>query len=1094
MHARAPSIGLFIVLAASLMACAAKPTALVIEIRSTTLTVPDDIDVLQLRVVGADSGGMVDQTFSLSESWPQTATIRPGASNDEAVTLTVTGRKSAAGGAPTFVVRRVVESAFLPGETRVVAVDLEADCRDIECADGVDCLAGGCVGGTDAGLDSSVDTGVLDSAVDTGALDSAVDSGLDAGMDADTGPVCTVAADCDDGVACTADICTDGECFHTADDGLCAMGATCDPVLGCPARTCATDSECDDGDACNGAETCPAGTCEPGTVVECDDGIACTVGACDAATGDCSFTPMDDRCDDGVICNGAETCDAVMGCQPGTAMDCDDSDACTSDQCDDAARMCAYATRDGDGDGFGSASCSSVGGVSADDCNDSNPSVFPGAPEVCNGVDDNCNSACDEMFTCCRGEVGACMTACGTMGTRVCGLTCGWGVCSPPPETCNGVDDDCNGLADDIFACEQGTTEPCTTSCGSTGMRTCDASCGWGACVAPTEVCNGSDDDCDGAVDNGFSCAAGRTTDCMTSCGTTGTRTCDATCTLGGCVPPPEACNGIDDNCDGLVDETTECAPGLVQGCVTSCGTAGSKTCDATCTFGACTPPAEACNGLDDDCDGLIDETFTCIPGSTGGCTSSCGTSGTRTCSASCTWGACSPPVEACNGSDDDCDGACDETFTCCAGTGGTCMTSCGTTGSRTCSAACGWSACSPPAETCNGVDDDCNGTCDDGFACCAGGSGSCTTSCGSTGTRSCAAGCSWNTCVAPAETCNGADDDCNGLADDGFACALGATGSCMTSCGSTGTRTCQAGCTWASCAPPTEACNGVDDDCDGMIDEGCGACAACTGATTIASPGGRFTQVASDSLSTGTCGGSGTEAVSTFTLTATSNVFISTHGSSVDTVLYVRECACNGTEIACNDDADGRTTSRLQLTDLAPGTYNVFADTNSATSASISLDLFISPSAPEGDLCGRPEALSPATRTTIMGNTCSLSDSYDMTIETGCASGGGGNGPEHVYWFYLPTASTLTFDGCQPGTGYDTTVYIRNVCSEAGGAAQVACNDDGCGGSPTCTARYRSNLTTTLTPGLYYLFVDGWDSGTGSCPCGDFQFNLSGF
>jgi hypothetical protein len=56
-------------------------------------------------------------------------------------------------------------------------------------------------------------------------------------------------------------------------------------------------------------------------------------------------------------------------------------------------------------------------------------------------------------------------------------------------------------------------------------------------------------------------------------------------------------------------------------------------------------------------------------------------------------------------------------------------------------------------------------------------------------------------------------------LIDDGFACVLGATGSCTTSCGTTGTRTCGAGCTWGACVPPAETCNGIDDDCNGLVD-----------------------------------------------------------------------------------------------------------------------------------------------------------------------------------------------------------------------------------------------------------------------------------
>ncbi|MFH1436878.1 MAG: hypothetical protein ABIJ56_14315 [Pseudomonadota bacterium] len=74
-----------------------------------------------------------------------------------------------------------------------------------------------------------------------------------------------------------------------------------------------------------------------------------------------------------------------------------------------------------------------------------------------------------------------------------------------------------------------------------------------------------------------------------------------------------------------------------------------------------------------------------------------------------------------------------------------------------------------PPAETCDGIDNDCDGNCDNGWACCRGSSGSCTTTCGSTGTRTCSSSCTWSSCAAPSETCNGVDDNCDTIVDEGF-------------------------------------------------------------------------------------------------------------------------------------------------------------------------------------------------------------------------------------------------------------------------------------------------------------------------------------
>ncbi len=173
---------------------------------------------------------------------------------------------------------------------------------------------------------------------------------------------------------------------------------------------------------------------------------------------------------------------------------------------------------------------------------------------------------------------GDCATRC-TAGSRatpvcrrgVCGIECdpGWsdldgdGSCESPcepnaSETCNGQDDDCDGVTDEDFDCVLGAQVGCTTSCGSLGTGTCGTGCvlpGPSQCVPPQEQCNGQDDDCDGACDDGFECCAGAAEACTTSCGSQGTRTCSANCTWSACVPPQEECNGRDDDCDGATDE-----------------------------------------------------------------------------------------------------------------------------------------------------------------------------------------------------------------------------------------------------------------------------------------------------------------------------------------------------------------------------------------------------------------------------------------------------------------------------------------------------------------------------------------------------------
>ncbi len=174
---------------------------------------------------------------------------------------------------------------------------------------------------------------------------------------------------CDDGVACTIDECDESTDSCTGsfpndavcDDGVFCNGLeTCDAALGCqpgeppcsdPAepicddvidqcRPCAQDSECDDGLFCNGAESCEGGQCLQGTP-PCDDGVACTVDECDEAADTCSNTPEDTTCDDGLFCNGRETCDPTQGCLSGTDP-CDDDNPCTDDTCLENVDYCEH--------------------------------------------------------------------------------------------------------------------------------------------------------------------------------------------------------------------------------------------------------------------------------------------------------------------------------------------------------------------------------------------------------------------------------------------------------------------------------------------------------------------------------------------------------------------------------------------------------------------------------------------------------------------------------------------------------------------------------------------------------------------------------
>jgi len=170
---------------------------------------------------------------------------------------------------------------------------------------------------------------------------------------------------CDDQISCTSsDVCLDGVCVGS--DG-CALGETCDlPTGQCITSTpCTTATECDDANGCtedscvndfcshqpNSAacddglfctvdDQCSAGACG-GDNRDCSDGVDCTTDVCNDALDTCIPVPRDINCDDGLFCNGVESCDEIAGCEPGTPVDCSTVDTvCGAGFCDESADSC----------------------------------------------------------------------------------------------------------------------------------------------------------------------------------------------------------------------------------------------------------------------------------------------------------------------------------------------------------------------------------------------------------------------------------------------------------------------------------------------------------------------------------------------------------------------------------------------------------------------------------------------------------------------------------------------------------------------------------------------------------------------------------
>lgn len=259
---------------------------------------------------------------------------------------------------------------------------------------------------------------------------------------------------------------------------------------------------------------------------------------------------------------------------------------------------------DSDGDGFDAISC---GGS---DCNDADASIYPGAPEYCNSVDDDCNGIIDDDYAVDAvdwyadddgdgyGDLTTVDTACDAATGYVADDTdcddTDKDVNPGADEVCNGIDDDCDTLIDDKdpsldltststyykdsdsdgYGDPGSSTDSCTAP---TGYVTDDSDCDDTdpkVNPAASEICNGIDDDCDSLIDDKDSSldtstatayyadsdgdGYGTSTPTYQCSATSGYVTNDTDCDDSNSAVNPgasEVCNGIDDDCDTLIDK-----------------------------------------------------------------------------------------------------------------------------------------------------------------------------------------------------------------------------------------------------------------------------------------------------------------------------------------------------------------------------------------------------------------------------------------------------------------------------------------------------------------------------------------------------------
>ena len=483
----------------------------------------------------------------------------------------------------------------------------------------------------------------------------------------------------------------------------------------------------------------------------------------DGNVDDTACTPMDEQCDGidndcdglvdeellvtffadldgdgfGVPTDTVEACEAPEGWVT-NAEDCDDTvdttfpgaDELCNEVDDDCDTLIDNETdtdaawhADVDLDGFGDPadvviSCREVPGRVADstDCDDANQQVNPAAQEVCNGIDDDCDGAIDDAEATDPTTWYADRDRDG-YGDETTALA----ACDAPTGYAAAAGDcDDNDAAYNPGAPETDCLDPNDYNCdGSVAYADADAD-GWAACEecddadasnnpAAAERCDGVDNDCDGAVDEAdaidaliwysdadsdrYGDPATATAGCSAPAGTVADSTdCDDTNAL---VSPAgtELCNGIDDNCDGLVDEATAADAstwyadndkdgyGDSASSQLACDTpAGHVTDNTDCDDARkLTNPGatEYCNTADDDCDGVVDD------GAVDARTYWEDADGDSYGNAAYPQTACSTPAGYVR-DDDDCDDA--------------------------------EAAVNPgAAEVCNSIDDDCDGSVDDG-------------------------------------------------------------------------------------------------------------------------------------------------------------------------------------------------------------------------------------------------------------------------------------------------------------------------------------------------------------------------------------------
>ncbi len=661
-----------------------------IVVVDTDYAVPAGLDALRVEVTGpSGETRTTEQALDRDSRLPMTVTVVPGGESLGPVEIRAVGLLDGA-----EVVDQRARVTLESGRSLTLRMFLSAMCGAVSCGATETCVCGACEGvdrptsewsgsPPEGPCELPMDAGPR--LVDGGDAGPGLPDGGDAGDPGDAAMGCTSNADCDDRLDCTTDACVAGACTFTPDDarctdgtgGMCVEGFGCQ-YDGCSPATCVAGpcqtARCD-GDqcvlesACGASEECCGDACVPRG---CDDGNPCTDDACGAAG--CDNTPNAAVCDDGVFCNGPDTCSAGLcdrhagdPCAGGSvceeAMDrcvgcAADSDcpaplagpwgscsypdtcaesgtqsrtvttyACVSNVCQPSSasedRACSRAT---DGDTCGSTTFGTWGscGSFADACDESGTRTRTRTDRVCaSGVCSNANSP----------DSGACVRDTDGDG---CGMTTygAWGSCGGFSDTCDETGTRSRTQTD--FTCVTGACTPSmSTDTGSCTRNQTGVSCaastftGWSSCGGFSGTCDESGTQSRTRTD--FACTMG-------SCATTmvpESRACTRDQTGVMCAAttygPWSSCSGFSSICDNTgtrsrTETTFACSGGS---CTSRMGTdtgSCSRTttgtnCDdfLTCRRGTCSSTG-VCNYTDPVCSGTCCEPGFCLGGGMGGC------------------------------------------------------------------------------------------------------------------------------------------------------------------------------------------------------------------------------------------------------------------------------------------------------------------------------------------------------------------------------------------------------------------------------------------------------------------------------------------